>query len=578
MPGFLASSAAPFSISTLPSARLNSTDLVTMRLVELVHHLLFELVGAFRQCHGVGAVRGDRAWYLCASGFGQCLAMVYTRARPAERARDVIPFPPRLRDRLDRIDDRLVAGAAAVVAGEMLANCLAARYAAGGQQLLRGRAACRACSSRIAGRCAAANACCRSAISPVSDTPSMVSTRAPSHCTASIRQPRTITPSTPHRAGAADAVLAADMAAGERESRRAGNRPASCAHRRVSRTCLAVHRDADVVDALAHDRASISWRATRRSSTPARCFLTAPVACTSSGGSRSRSSACDRRVDVAAGERRLGAARAHRRRADPEIGEADVLQAACRRRARRRRGPPSHSRRDGARTRRSRCGCRRRAAGTRIAVSTSRGVSAVSNRPLKKSSALTVRAPCGPAISTSPPSASRQAGSSAAGSANAIEPPMVPRLRIAGWPICGSAVAISGAWLRDLGRAFGLRVAHQRADLELSVLERDAVEPADAVDVDEQRGALSRMLSVAIRLWPPASSRGLVLGQAARSRARPSAPSRRRMATASRALLPAGLFWFHCGREPRAVNGPEVSRQWSVIRVRSRGRRPLSDY
>ena len=45
----------------------------------------------------------------------------------------------------------------------------------------------------------------------------MVSTSAPSHCTASIRQPRTISPFDAHRAGAAHAVLAADMAAGERE-------------------------------------------------------------------------------------------------------------------------------------------------------------------------------------------------------------------------------------------------------------------------------------------------------------------------------------------------------------------------
>ena len=44
----------------------------------------------------------------------------------------------------------------------------------------------------------------------------MVSTAAPSHCAASIRQPRTTTPD-PHRAGAADAVLAADMTAGENE-------------------------------------------------------------------------------------------------------------------------------------------------------------------------------------------------------------------------------------------------------------------------------------------------------------------------------------------------------------------------
>jgi len=45
----------------------------------------------------------------------------------------------------------------------------------------------------------------------------MVSTRRPAHCTASVRQPRTVTPSSPHRAGAAYVLLAAHMAAGEAE-------------------------------------------------------------------------------------------------------------------------------------------------------------------------------------------------------------------------------------------------------------------------------------------------------------------------------------------------------------------------
>ena len=101
-----------------------------------------------------------------------------------------------LRHRLDRIDDRVVAGAAAVVAGNVLADFLAARHAAVRAAVPARSAACRACRSRIAARCAVSNAACRSAISPESDTPSMVSTLAPSHCTASIRQPRTISPST----------------------------------------------------------------------------------------------------------------------------------------------------------------------------------------------------------------------------------------------------------------------------------------------------------------------------------------------------------------------------------------------
>ena len=65
----------------------------------------------------------------------------------------------------------------------------------------------------------------------------------------------------------------------------------------------------------------------------------------------------------------------------------------------------------------------------------------------KKSRALMVRLPFGPVASTSPSSASRQAGNSAAGSAKAMEPPSVPRLRMAVCPICGMARAISGAYL-----------------------------------------------------------------------------------------------------------------------------------
>ena len=127
-------------------------------------------------------------------------------------------------------------------------------------------------------------ASCRSAIAPESDTPSMVSTlravalhrerEAAAHDRA-VEQ---------HRAGAAHAVLAADMAAGQPErlaqeidqrgarldgSRRPPRRSRSCGCRR------------------AHARGSASCFATRRSSTPARCFFTAPVAWMSSAGSRS---------------------------------------------------------------------------------------------------------------------------------------------------------------------------------------------------------------------------------------------------------------------------------------------------
>ncbi len=117
----------------------------------------------------------------------------------------------------------------------------------------------------------ATNASCRSAISSVSVTPSMVSTRAPSHCTASMRQPRTTAPSTRTLQAPQHAVLAADMAAGERQRPRAGNPPASCAHRRRARTSSPLTVSDDVVNAAFADGASIELARRRAcSSTPAR--------------------------------------------------------------------------------------------------------------------------------------------------------------------------------------------------------------------------------------------------------------------------------------------------------------------
>src|SRR5260370_5864905 len=93
-----------------------------------------------------------------------------------------------------------------------------------------------------------------------------------------------------HAAGAAYAVLAADMTARER------NVFAQEVDQRLARIdafahFLAVHDDGDVVEALAHDGTRASCCATRRSSTPARWVFTAADACTSSAGSRSSASA-----------------------------------------------------------------------------------------------------------------------------------------------------------------------------------------------------------------------------------------------------------------------------------------------
>ena len=96
---------------------------------------------------------------------------------------------------LDGVDDGLVAGAAAIIAGKMFADLFSIRH---GDCFSRSCAAisipgvqkphCSALRSR--------NADCKSAISPLSEIPSIVSTVALCVCTASSRQERTISPLT----------------------------------------------------------------------------------------------------------------------------------------------------------------------------------------------------------------------------------------------------------------------------------------------------------------------------------------------------------------------------------------------
>ena len=147
-------------------------------------------------------------------------------------------------------------------------------------------------------------------------------------------------------------------------------------------------------------------------------------------------------------------------------------------------------------------------------------------------------------MSSSPSSASRQAGSSAAGSAKAIEPPIVPRLRIAGWPICGRAEAISGAW-----RAISAErsACAWRTSAPISTwpfLQRDAVEPADAVDVDEQGGMAQPHIERGDQALPAGEQRGHRHSPATRSRARPSEPWHSQTVPASSLppSLPAAFF------------------------------------
>src|SRR5262249_26111073 len=93
-----------------------------------------------------------------------------------------------------------------------------------------------------------------------------------------------------YRACTAGTVLAADMTAGKPEIVAQEN------DQRLARLDRGLHRFAidgelDRAECAAHRRASPNCWTTRRSSTPAKCRLNAPLPCKSSGGSRSDASA-----------------------------------------------------------------------------------------------------------------------------------------------------------------------------------------------------------------------------------------------------------------------------------------------
>ena len=77
--------------------------------------------------------------------------------------------------------------------------------------------------------------------------------------------------------------------------------------------------------------------------------------------------------------------------------------------------------------------------GTRTAARTSASVRVVANGPRMKERSGSTRAPPGPSIHTSAPTAASTTGQSAAGSAWARLPPMVPRLRIARYAMLRAA-------------------------------------------------------------------------------------------------------------------------------------------
>ena len=111
--------------------------------------------------------------------------------------------------------------------------------------------------------------------------------------------------------------------------------------------------------------------------------------------------------------------------------------------------------------------------GNDTATSSSSGSSAVDHRPVKKSAAGTTRGPGDDRTSRSASRATATAGYSAAGSAWAIDPPMVPRLRIWRWPMRASPGPPAGR-RPDVGDVLDLGIGRRRADPHRAVPVLDA--------------------------------------------------------------------------------------------------------
>src|SRR5262245_55489887 len=284
LPGCLACSAAPPSISTLPSAMPNRTDLVA----------IFSLSSCIN-CSSSSSARSDRvmglAWWCCMAGlfcFGRPEVTPGPRTAEPQSQRSPAAPGPGLRHGFDRVDDRLIPRAAAVVSRQVLADRLARRHAAAAQQLLRGQQHARRAVAALQRVAPLERVLQVGDLARIGDAFDGLHARAVA--LGGERQAAAHDDAVEaHRARPAHAVLAPDVAAGEPEvvAQEVDQRPTrlhGLAH------LLAVHGEHDIDGRSAHD-ASRSCAATRRSSTPARCRFTVADACTSSVGLRSPASA-----------------------------------------------------------------------------------------------------------------------------------------------------------------------------------------------------------------------------------------------------------------------------------------------
>ena len=110
--------------------------------------------------------------------------------------------------------------------------------------------------------------------------------------------------------------------------------------------------------------------------------------------------------------------------------------------------------------------------------------------PAKKSCARALPGPSAVMNSTSPPSVARTSGISAAGSALATEPPMVPRERVGRWPTHGKRRRRAAAASRGPAGGARPRPAGSAAPMEIDIaLVRDSGQFGQPGDVDQARGA-----------------------------------------------------------------------------------------
>src|SRR5215831_819619 len=177
-------------------------------------------------------------------------------------------FRPSARHRLHGVDDRLISGAAAIIAGEMRADLLAARNAAARQQFLRGQQHARRTVAAL--QRVARDECLLQIGDLVGIGHSLDGLDASAVALYGEHQAAAYNHSVnAHAAGTADAVLATDVTAGERKL--LAQKIDQCLARiDAFAHLLTVDDDRDLVEAPAHDGARPSCRATRRSSTPAR--------------------------------------------------------------------------------------------------------------------------------------------------------------------------------------------------------------------------------------------------------------------------------------------------------------------